>query len=66
MSEKNRKVVLDVALALAEEEDRSDLSHDQVKELNRRWNTYKTGKARLYTVEDVKQEAYKRIKKTKK
>ncbi len=67
LSEKHQKVVLDVAMALAEEEGKqSGLSREQMAELDRRWKSYESGKSKLYTLEEVKQEAYKKIKKAKK
>jgi putative addiction module component (TIGR02574 family) len=65
LSERNKMVVFDVAKALAREEEaekEDGVTRAQVAELDRRWEEYKSGKAKTYTMQEVKQQALKKIK----
>ncbi len=67
LSERNKMVVLNVAKTLVkeaekEEEEYAGLSTAQIEELDRRWENYKNGSSRSYSLEEVKQRAYKQLK----
>lgn len=70
LSERNKMVVLNVAKTLVkeaekEEETYTGLSPAQLEELDRRWENYKNGTSRSYTLEEVKERAYKNLKNIK-
>lgn len=48
-----------------EEDEQITLSAEDVKELDRRWNNYKSGKSKTHTLEDTKKEIRKKMKSVK-
>lgn len=49
----------------AREEELITLSPEDIKELDRRWENYKNGKSKTYSLEDAKKEVRKKIKSVK-
>ncbi|MBK6834956.1 MAG: addiction module protein [Bacteroidetes bacterium] len=45
-----------------DEEEQITLSAEDIKELDRRWDSYKNGKSKTYTLEEAKKEIRKKIK----
>ncbi len=45
-----------------DEEEQITLSAEDIKELDRRWDSYKNGKSKKYTLEEAKKEIRKKIK----
>jgi putative addiction module component (TIGR02574 family) len=49
----------------AKEEEQITLSSEDIKELDLRWNNYKSGKSKTHTLEEAKKEIRKKIKSIK-
>ena len=65
LSERNKMLLLSMAKVLVKEEENRDeyeLSEEQVKELDKRWAEYKSGKTKTYSMAQSKAAVLKKIK----
>lgn len=62
LSEKNKLVLLNVAEALANDETNYQFTDKEFEEFENRWNSYKSGTEKTFSLADVKKNIRKKLK----